>query len=453
MRRATQYTGFRHFALLVLVMLLPPIGHAYLRYEIEFNEALTGGRVKLEVKSAGSVLPDRERVAQLRDLTDCAGRAVPGPELRRALGTELVCVRYGFNIPELPADRFQIQLPRDVAVFDPNRILFLRNGESAKVALVGSVPVSHPWREQQREYWVDASPRSSTAQIVLGAFHEVEVAGLNKPAAFVGDRLHVPKLSTWLTDLVAEAAAGYPFPNPNLQIMMFGVPQKGPSPVPFGHVIRNQGESVRLFVDANASLTELRYDWTVAHELSHLKLPYVSGTGRWISEGFASYYQNVLQARAGYYSEAEAWQRLIASFERAAEVGRDMSPNDATMRPFWQARLMIYWSGAALALMADSQLRQLGSSLDAALATLNLPSRQSWTPAQLFALLDQNTGFSVFTPLYLEYGDRVGMPDTQTLLKTLGIVRTGDRVLLSNSAHLSEIRQKIMAPTAVRLAQ
>lgn len=439
--------------MLVLVMLLPPTGHAYLRYEIEFNEALNGGKVKLEVKSAGLVAPDRVRVAQLHDVTDCAGQTVPGAELRRTLGVGLVCVRYGFKIPELPAGRFQIQLPQNVAVFDPNRILFLRDGESAKVALLGGVPVSHPWREEQGEYWVDASPRSSTAQIVLGAFHKVEVAGLNKPAAFVGAKLHVPKLSIWLADLVAETGAGYPFPNPNLQIMMFGVPQKGPSPVPFGHVIRNQGESVRLFVDADASLKELRYDWTVAHELAHLKLPYVSGRGRWISEGFASYYQNVLQARAGYYSEAEAWQRLIASFERAAEVGRDMSPNDAAARPFWQARLMIYWSGAALALMADSKLRQLGTSLDAALATLTLPSRRSWTPGQLFALLDQNTGLDVFTPLYREHGDRLGMPDTGAVLKALGVVKTGDSVLLLDSAELSGIRQKIMAPTVFRLAQ
>ena len=454
MRRTAQYTGFYRVARLALMIMVAPLsGHTYLSYEIEFDKALEGARVKLEVRSSGQVLPDRERVARLRDITDCKGRPVSAAQFQRALGTGLECVAYGLQLPALPKGRFQVVLPHNVAVFDPNQIIFLRGGESAKVSLVGNVPVSHPWRSQNGELWVDPSPRSSTAQVVLGAFHEVEVAGLSKPGAFVGAQRHVPKLSTWLGEIVAQAGTGYPFPNPNLQIMMFEVPQKGPSPVPFGHVIRNQGESVRLFVDAEASLADLRRDWTVAHELAHLKLPYVSGSGRWISEGFASYYQNVLQARIGHYTEVEAWQRMTGSFERAAEVGRDMSPNGSTERPFWKARLMIYWSGAALALLIDSELRQLGSSLDAALATLTLPSRRGWDTEQLFAQLDRNTGFDVFTRLYLEHGDRVGMPDTGEVLTALGIVGTGDGVSLSNSARLSEIRQKIMAPTALHLAQ
>ena len=52
-------------------------------------------------------------------------------------------------------------------------------------------------------------------------------------------------------------------------------------------------------VDASASSRDLRTDWTASHEFAHLLLPYVSD--KWVSEGVASYYQNVLQARVACF--------------------------------------------------------------------------------------------------------------------------------------------------------
>ena len=79
-------------------------------------------------------------------------------------------------------------------------------------------------------------------------------------------------------------------------------------------------------------------------------MPYVDA--QWVSEGFAGYYQNVMLARGGVYTEERAWQRLVRAFNRGADVPNAPSPNDTSKRPFWEVRMMLYWSAAALALGA-----------------------------------------------------------------------------------------------------
>jgi hypothetical protein len=77
--------------------------------------------------------------------------------------------------------------------------------------------------------------------------------------------------------------------------------------------LRRNSVAVLLYVRKGASLEELRADWTAAHELSHLFHPYLGDDGRWLAEGLASYYQNVLRARSGLLEEADAWRRPLSS--------------------------------------------------------------------------------------------------------------------------------------------
>ena len=44
--------------------------------------------------------------------------------------------------------------------------------------------------------------------------------------------------------------------------------------------------------------------------------PYDAGDSRWFSEGLASYYQNITQARIGMFNEQTMWQKLYDGFER-----------------------------------------------------------------------------------------------------------------------------------------
>ena len=80
-----------------------------------------------------------------------------------------------------------------------------------------------------------------------------------------------------------------------------------------------------LTVDTSHDLDAFLDSWTASHELSHLLLPYISRREAWLGEGFASYYQNVLRARAGMLSQREAWQKLHAGFERGLEKWGEIS--------------------------------------------------------------------------------------------------------------------------------
>jgi predicted metalloprotease with PDZ domain len=210
--------------------------------------------------------------------------------------------------------------------------------------------------------------------------------------------------------------------------------------------VRDGGEAVELFVDQSRPLEALLGDWTATHEFSHLMLPYIEQQHRWVSEGFAQYYQNVLLARSGAYDTQKAWQELYDGFERGRKSRPELSPNAATIAGMRSARMKIYWSGAALALMADVTLRERSGgkeSLDDVMSRLQsccLPSRRVWSAPEFFATLDTLAGEPVFMPLYRRYADTAGFPDVRPLFTRLGLKVTDDTVRLQRGGDLQRIR-------------
>jgi hypothetical protein len=69
--------------------------------------------------------------------------------------------------------------------------------------------------------------------------------------------------------------------------------------IPFARVMRGGGIGLQFFVDPNRSAQAFAQDWKPTHEFSHLLFPYISRSDAWLSEGLASYYQNILRARPG----------------------------------------------------------------------------------------------------------------------------------------------------------
>jgi hypothetical protein len=246
------------------------------------------------------------------------------------------------------------------------------------------------------------------------------------------------------------------FPNPKAKIIVIPSSENSwgsDSPVIYGRVTRRDGETVELFVDPERPIEEFYTDWTATHEFSHLMMPLLSQRYRWISEGFASYYQNILMSRAKRYTPEFAWQRLSEGFERGRESRPDLSPNDAASGGIRQARMKIYWSGAAIALLADITLRQRSNgeeSLDKVLGQLQsccLPSGRRWSGPQLFEKLDTFVEAPVFMPLYRKYADEEGFPDVARLLPDLGIETNQDgTVTLEDGKSLANIRKAISDP-------
>ena len=254
----------------------------------------------------------------------------------------------------------------------------------------------------------------------------------------------------WLRSASSNVSLAYGrFPNPSPRVVVIptgGRSWGGDSPVPFGRVTRDGEEKIEFFVNPDRPIQEYYADWTATHEFSHLMLPYVRSRHKWISEGFASYYQNILMARAGHYTAIEAWQKLYAGFERGRLSRPELSPNEAAAAGIRKARMKIYWSGAAIALLADIELRERSGgreSLDVALDRLQrccLPSNRSWNGPTLFAKLDSLVDIPVFMPLYRKHADTAGFPDIRPALKRLGVAIENNSVRVLPHAELADLR-------------
>ena len=198
--------------------------------------------------------------------------------------------------------------------------------------------------------------------------------------------------------------------------------------VTFGRVTRGDKVGIDLYIDFDAPIANFYADWTATHEFSHLLIPRLRDRHRWLSEGFASYYQNVLLSRAGQYTPEIALQKLTAGFGRGRASRPDLSPNEAARAGMGTARYKIYWSGAAIFLLADVQIRQRSGgheSLDTVLGRFQeccLPSSRRWSGPELLTRFDELIDAPVFMPLYREHADAPGFPDVEAALAEEDII-------------------------------
>ncbi len=227
----------------------------------------------------------------------------------------------------------------------------------------------------------------------------------------------------------------------------------GKSAVPWGEVNRYSPPEVTLVVNMKSSLEALKADWTIYHEFSHLLIPYDAADARWFSEGLASYYQNIIQARVGMFDEKNLWQKLYDGFERGNKqqkyahqrlnyLSDHISENRNYMR--------IYWSGALYWLKADIALRTLTTntakpySLDLALEQLQACCFDRYLSAsEIVQKLDELSGSEIFSALFREFSASYAIPDYLTPLHSLGVEVISDQVTLNNQAKLSSHRRAI----------
>lgn len=433
-------------------------------------------RLEIEARFAAAVASVHVRSNRgpryLSSATDCDGRALVrhGRTLRAEEG-RIACLRYSVDLGRLRAgDRRNATLAQSNILAPPSRWLW-RPRDRAPIVLSFELPdgyrASAPWQrldDSGRRYRFGPSPENASAAVAFGRFTEavrpirggevrvvlLEPASGRAPAA----------LADWaatVADDVAESYGGLPNPSPHVLIVPVGGSRNG-SPVRFGRVIRDGGESVEFFVNHYARIDRFYDDWTATHEYSHLLFPYVRQNHRWISEGFAQYLQNVLLARAGRYTPERAWQKLYEGFERGRRSRPDLSPNAAAARGTRSATMKVYWSGAVLALAADLELRRSSGgqqSLDTVIVALGdccLPSVRSWSGTELLEKLDELAGRAVFMPLYRQYGDTAGFPDYAPLFAELGLSVNRGRVVPGREVVQAALRDAILAPESPRLA-
>ena len=401
---------------------------------------------------------------------DC-GRNQPVATSRRGLHIPrggITCLSYAVDLNKAAAaDERNRSLDASNIIVSPGAWMWrprLRGGDEIRVQfkLPDAVQVSVPWPRSGAEnsaFRLAASPRSGPGIVVFGAFESVvaDVAGTELKIDLLrsGATYDTATVVEWIRDSADNVAMTYGrFPNPQARVVVIPVADfqwANDSPVYFGRVVRDGGETVELFFDPRHPIEELYDDWTATHELSHLMLPYVERSHRWISEGFAQYYQNVLLARAGRYTQLVAWQKIADGLERGRLSVPERSPNQAAAVRDRDSRMKIYWSGAALALMADTELRKRSNgaeSLDSVLDQLQrccLPSQRAWSGTELFKKLDSFVTEPLFMDLYRLYANEEGFPDARPLLEQLGVNIDEGAVRLLDDAELAKIRASITA--------
>jgi hypothetical protein len=262
----------------------------------------------------------------------------------------------------------------------------------------------------------------------------------------------VAQMEAWITDSAKMVTGMYGrFPFSQVQVMV--VPNaKGNEPTPWAFVVRGGIPAIHFVINQRRPIDEFYDDWTAAHEFSHLFLPFVNYRDAWLSEGVATYYQNVLRARSGRISAQDAWWNLHAGFERGQADTNKLTLSEATQGMHrWGHYMRVYWSGTAIMLLADLRLRQESDglkSLDTALDALNTccsRAPREWTAAELFARLDDITQTRVFSGLLEEHADSNRFPDLSVAYRDLGIVPLGEDIDLSTDAPLAHVRDAIMS--------
>lgn len=261
-------------------------------------------------------------------------------------------------------------------------------------------------------------------------------------------------IEVWLRGAIAAVAdVGGRFPRRRLQVLLVPI---GPSarPVAFGLVRRGGGASVMFLVHSNATAEALRADWTATHEFSHLLMPPMRPEDRWVSEGLATYFQEVLRVRQGLTTEREAWQSIRSGLRRGAQSGDevDLWQTSRERRSFFR----IYWAGTAFALRADVLLHQRGSSLrELVAASQRYRADDGWgdrmsTAPHCIRHFDSLIGEPLLGPLMEQMGGTTAFPNLDALFEDLGVVGEGDALRLNDDAPLAPLRRQLMGGDEAR---
>jgi predicted metalloprotease with PDZ domain len=328
------------------------------------------------------------------------------------------------------------------------------------------VAVSAPWKPSGSApptFRLGQAPHDWPATVAFGRFRErtLRIGGAQLRLSVLegSPPADVEQVQTWLTEAAQMVADLYGrFPLAQAQLLV--VPNaRGAEPTPWAYVLRGGSPAVHFFINQRRPMQEFYDDWTATHELAHLLLPFVDHNDAWLSEGVATYYQNVLRARAGRLSEHEAWSRLHAGFRRGRDTAPGMTLAQATENMYRGGTfLRVYWEGAAMILLADVRLRQLTAgkqSMDTALAALHdccLDSDRAWSAKELFARLDEITGTQVFSQLFDAHVASKDFPDLTGVYRQLGLQTAGDAVELVPGAPYQQLRQAIMNGGALYLS-
>jgi hypothetical protein len=353
-----------------------------------------------------------------------------------------------------------------------------------RIALPDGWSISAPWHEQPSQdpghasapapankfFSIPNTPANWSAAVAIGQFEEERIplpGGVLRLTILHGaDAEQRTKLHDWLAHVSRAVLSAYGrLPLGDVQVLMLPVSSLGLAqravatfaarPVHFGQSIRGEGNGLELLVDPTRPAAEFDADWIAVHELSHLMHPYLGDRGSWLAEGLATYYQNILRARSGLLTPAQAWDRMRKSLTDAAKTPyQDTLEEAARSMHRTHGFDRVYWSGAVYWLSVDRDLRRASGgklSVEVALSRFRdccLPSHHEWSPQDFVAKLDALLQVKTFSTRYRQFSQMRQFPDWEKLYADLGIRSENGRIVFVADAIDAEARDKITAMPA-----
>ena len=322
--------------------------------------------------------------------------------------------------------------------------------------LPAGTSVATPWRKLEGAPWRFAStPRQHSAggYVALGklkALEEIAVPGGTFGVTLLDEPRRAPDavLHAWVARAARQVAAFYRgVPEGRVHVVLVPV-QGATDPDVFGTTLMRAAPSVVMFLGAAADPASFEGDWMATHELFHVGNPRLAGRVRWVNEGSATYYQDVLRARAGAATPEQIWGDLYDGFHRFCAPAHAVSLQVAGQELRKTHRYMqVYWGGACLFFRADVAIREHSGgarSLDDVLRDLRLRSDKTpLTESEVIAAIDREAG----APIASGHLGETGPIPLDALFARLGIEPTGkDTVRLHDDAPLASVRKQILAP-------
>ena len=222
-----------------------------------------------------------------------------------------------------------------------------------------------------------------------------------------------------------------------IHIVLAGV--RSDDPGVFGSVLRRGEPSVMLLYGRNAT-SGFESDWVAVHELFHLGNPPTKGRFPWLTEGFTTYYTEILRGRSGALPVEVAWGTLAESLrEYCSPSGTSLADASRAMRDY----MHVYWGGACLAFRLDVAIRKKSKgvrSLDTVLRELRVGP--ALDEAGVVAALDAAAGGRLASN-HLE--QKKGALPFEDALTELGVGAVEDgKARLNDSAPLAAMRKAMM---------
>jgi hypothetical protein len=445
----------------------PVRGPSALSYRFAFDEALSTLSVEVCPRADGwlpeALVPIHEaaRAHLIRaELTEGGASLSPlaiGDRIALDGAPRGACARYVVDLAPRPLGQ-SISEPALIGedLFAPSSVWLLAPSPRdpgaryrARFELPEGMSASPFWPTDSDGAWFDERAFSF---VTYAAFGRLEVEPLGVPGGCIDIVTLDGELSAdrevrarWISAAAAASArVTGSFPAPRATLLLVPGPPFPGMPVIFGVAGRGVRPSVSLIVSSEATEAQLVPDWTAVHELSHLLTGYAQGDDVWLSEGLATYYEEVLRARAGLISREAAWLALDRGFRRgAAEGGSRTLQEESSSMHAHRSYTRVYWAGAAIVLLADLAYRQAGGSLDLAVVRAWARREERMSARELMAALDGEEDGAFARVAAAALGSEE-FPSLDGAYTWLGITRDGDRLAFDDAAPGAAVRDALM---------